>query len=122
VSPGAAVRVLVVDDFELLRDTLVRGLEDVGFEVREAGSVQEALEVPPDGYDFLVTDQRLGDALGTDLFRVLHDRDPGIASRFILMTGDEHDISLPAGVPVLIKPFRLDALVAAVRLLRTPTG
>jgi DNA-binding response OmpR family regulator len=118
VTPPAAVRVLVVEDFDLLRDTLVRGLEQAGFGACGAGSTQEALAVPPDAYDVLVTDQRLGDTLGTDLFQVLHDRDPGIASRFILMTGDEHDMKLPAGVPVLLKPFRIDALVTAVRLLR----
>jgi hypothetical protein len=71
-----------------------------------------------------VTDQRLGDGLGTDLFRVLLERDPGIGARFILMTGDERDMRLPAEVPVLLKPFRIDALVAAVRLLpgRPATG
>jgi DNA-binding response OmpR family regulator len=117
VSAAPAVRVLVVEDFEQLRDTLMRGLEQAGFAVDGAGSMREALAVPPQGYDVVVTDNRLGDALGTDLFRDLHDRDPGIAARFILMTGDEHDMDLPAEVPVLLKPFRIDALVAAVRLL-----
>jgi DNA-binding response OmpR family regulator len=118
VSTGPAVRVLVVEDYEQLRDTLVRGLEYGGFAVAGAGSMREALEVPPEAYDLVVSDQRLGDALGTELFRVLQDQDPGTASRFLLMTGDEHDMDLPVGVPVLLKPFRIDELVAAVRLLR----
>jgi DNA-binding response OmpR family regulator len=124
VSPTPEVRVLVVEDFEQLRDTLVRGLELAGFAARGADSVREALDLPPAGYDVLLTDQRLGDGLGTDLFRVLHERDPGIGSRFILMTGDERDMGLPAEVPVLLKPFRIEALVAAVRLLpgRPATG
>jgi DNA-binding response OmpR family regulator len=109
--------VLVVDDFEQLRDTLMRGLAQAGFAVAGAGSVAEALDLPPESYDVVVSDQRLGDAFGTDLFRVLHDRDPGIASRFILMTGDERDLALPAEVQVLLKPFRIGALVDAVRLL-----
>ncbi len=117
MSPPRAIRVLVVEDFEQLRDTLMRGLAHAGFGVTGAGSAREALDLPTDDYDVLVTDHRLGDALGTDLFRVLHDQDPGIASRFILMTGDEHDMNLPAEVPVLLKPFRIDVLVAAVRLL-----
>jgi DNA-binding response OmpR family regulator len=117
VTLPAAVRVLVVEDFDQLRDTLMRGLEQAGFAVDGAGSIRAALAVPPAGYDVVVTDNRLGDALGTDLFRDLHGRDPGIASRFIMMTGDGHDLDLPAEVPVLRKPFRIEALVAAVRLL-----
>jgi DNA-binding NtrC family response regulator len=117
VTAPPAVRVLVVDDFEQLRDTLMRGLTQTGFAVVGAASVAEALQLPPESYDVVVSDQRLGDAFGTDLFRVLHDRDPAVASRFILMTGDERDMELPAEVPVLLKPFRIGALVDAVRHL-----
>jgi two-component system C4-dicarboxylate transport response regulator DctD len=117
VTPAPAVRVLVVDDFELLRDTLVRGLQGAGFEVLGAGSMPAALAVPAEDYDVVVSDQGLGDALGTELFRSLHDRDPDRASRFVLITGDVQDLDLPAGIPVLTKPFRIGALVEAVRLV-----
>lgn len=119
-AAAAAVRVLLVEDFEQLRETLLRGLRPAGFAVDGAGSVAEALDLHPEAYDVVVADQRLGDALGTDLFRILHDRDPGVASRFILMTADERDLGLPATVPVLLKPFRIAELVETVR--RLPGG
>jgi DNA-binding NtrC family response regulator len=115
VTAPDAVRVLVVDDFEQLRDTVMRGLAQAGLAVAGAGSVAEALEVPAESYDVMVSDQRLGDGLGTDLFRVLQDRSPAIGSRFILMTGDERAMELPAEVLVLLKPFRIHTLVDAVR-------
>lgn len=113
-SGAAAARVLVVEDFTQLRDSLVEGLTRAGFAADGAGSVREALDRRPETYDALVVDHRLGDALGTDLFRVLADRDETFGSRFILMTADEHDLGLPTEVPVLLKPFRIAALVAAV--------
>ena len=113
----APVRVLVVEDFDQLRDMLVRGLEQAGFVAAGAGSVREALEVRPEAYDIVVADQRLGDGLGADLFRALYDGDPGLAARFVLMTADEHDLRLPAEVPVLVKPFRIAILVDAIHRL-----
>lgn len=112
---AATARVLVVEDFAQLREVLVEGLERAGFAVDGAGSVREALSLHPEAYDILVVDHRLGDGLGTDLFRIVADRDGTLASRFILMTADEHDIELPAGVPVLLKPFRIATLVDTVR-------
>jgi DNA-binding response OmpR family regulator len=114
VTAPDAVRVLVVDDFEQLRETVMRGLAQAGLAVVGAGSVAEALELPPESYDVMVSDQRLGDGLGTDLIRVLQERNPAGASRFILMTGDERAMDLPAEVLVLLKPFRIHALVDAV--------
>lgn len=121
-----SARVLVVEDFTQLREMLVEGLTRAGFAADGAGSVREALDLRPETYDALVVDHRLGDALGTDLFRILSGRDETVASRFILMTADEHALDLPTEVPVLLKPFRIAELVDAVRRVHggraTPQG
>jgi DNA-binding response OmpR family regulator len=122
-APAApTARVLVVEDFEQLRDMLIDGLAHAGFAVDGAGSVPEALDLRPESYDVLVVDRRLGQALGTDLFHTLVARDAGVASRFILMTAGGSAIDLPTEVPVLLKPFRIAALVDAIRRLHPGPG
>jgi DNA-binding response OmpR family regulator len=116
-SAGQPVRVLVVEDFAQLREMLADGLLRAGFAVESAGSVQHALALLPETFDALVVDQRLDDELGTDMFHTLYDQDAAIASRFILMTADERALDLPAGVPILLKPFRITVLVDALRQL-----
>jgi DNA-binding response OmpR family regulator len=113
-APPSA-RVLVVEDFPQLRALLMDGLARAGFAVDGAGSVREPLDLTLEAYDALVVDRRLGDALGTDLFRILAARDETVASRFILMTAEGHALDLPAEVPVLLEPFRISALVDVVR-------
>lgn len=120
-APGPA-RVLVVEDFAELRELLVDGLTRAGFAVDGAGSVQQALGLNPESYDALVVDQRLGSELGTEMFRTLCKRDGGVASRFILMTADDHAVELPTGVPILLKPFRIAVLVDAVRRMLIRPG
>lgn len=123
-GPFAAppARVLVVEDFALLREMLTDGLTRAGFAVGTAGSVQEALDLQPEAYDVLLVDHRLGDALGTDLFRILSDGDDTVGSRFILMTAEARDLDLPMEVPVLLKPFRIDVLIDAVRRIHRGPG
>jgi DNA-binding response OmpR family regulator len=116
-TAGQPVRVLVVEDFAQLREMLTDGLLRAGFAVESAGSVQHALALQPERFDALVVDQRLDGALGTDMFHTLYDQDAAIASRFILMTADERAVDLPAGVPILLKPFRITVLVDALRQL-----
>ncbi len=123
MSPAdAPARVLVVEDFVQLREMLVEGLARAGFAVDGAGSVPDALDLQPEDYDVLVVDRRLGRELGTDLYRTLSDRDPTVASRFILMTAGGYAVDLPDHVPVLLKPFRIDVLVETVRRLHTAAG
>jgi two-component system, OmpR family, response regulator len=116
-------RALIVEDYAELRELLVAGLRRAGYQVEGAGSLAQALEMAPEGYDVLITDMSLGDAFGTELLDVVHTRDPDRTCRCLLMTGGGLGPELPAGVPVLVKPFRIEALVAAVRrLLDEDTG
>jgi DNA-binding NtrC family response regulator len=116
MSTGRApARALVVEDFDQLRDLLLAGLRGAGYHADGAASVAEAVELRPESYDVLVTDMRLGAEDGATLLGMVSARDPTITARCVLMTGGGFDSRLPPNVPVLVKPFRIDDLVAAVR-------
>ncbi len=114
-APPATHRALVVEDFDELRDLLLAGLRAAGYQADGAGSVAEAVRMRPESYDVLVTDMRLGDADGAALLGIVGANDPTINSRCVLMTGGGFEMWVPPDVPVLVKPFPIDALVAAVR-------
>jgi DNA-binding NtrC family response regulator len=116
MSGARVTRVLVVEDFDQLRELLVAGLRDAGHEVDGAASVAEAIRMRPESYHVLVTDMRLGDDDGRALLERVTAADPTMTSRCVLMTGGGFEApSLPAEIPVLVKPFPIDALVDAVR-------
>ena len=121
LADSTASRVLVVEDFSDLRDLLVRALKGAGIQADGAGSRAQAMDADPEGYQALVIDLRLGSDLGTDLLQEICARDPTAISRCVMMTGGGFSDDLPPGIPVLEKPFRMTALVDAVREL-LPSG
>jgi DNA-binding NtrC family response regulator len=121
-QPASKRRALLVEDFEELRTLLVVGLRRAGFHVDSAASLAEAAGMSPERYDVLITDLSLGDAFGTELLDLVRARDPAGSCRFLLMTGGGLGPQPPPGVPVLVKPFRIDVLVDAVRRLLAEDG
>ena len=77
---------LVLDDDAPLRVRLGRALEQRGFDVRQAGSVAEAVEMvrfaPP---AYAVLDLRLDDGNGLEVVSAIHDRRPD--ARCVMLTG-----------------------------------
>ena len=63
----ANMRVLVVDDQSEIRDSLAEILTDEGYEVRNAGHVEEAVAIAGEGIDLALVDIKLGDESGMDL-------------------------------------------------------
>ncbi len=124
-APGcagaASPRALVVDDNDMVRELARRVLTGAGFVVDAVATVAEALQLTPAGYHALVIDVRLGAERGTDLVETLRARDPLLPNRCLLLTGGLGD-PMPDDVAVLIKPFSMDDLVAAVRSLRSPAA
>lgn len=60
-------RILVIDDERVIRDALQRVLEHHGYRVRTAASVDEARELAPDNFDFIIADLKLPGASGIDI-------------------------------------------------------
>ncbi|HMI84758.1 MAG TPA: response regulator [Polyangiaceae bacterium] len=79
--------VLLVDDDESNRLTMSALLEVEGFDVREATTFAEActlLSATP-SFTIVLTDQHLGDGLGSDLAPMIRARLPG--AKIVLMSG-----------------------------------
>lgn len=105
--------VLVVEDEWLLRMELVDELAAVGWQIREAGTGEEALLVLEKhaGIDFLVTDIRLGgkvDGWGVaERFRELHPDGPVI---YVSANPDLTHRRVPGSV-FLGKPVEIQAVL-----------
>lgn len=113
-------RILLVDDELLIRMSTAEMLIDLGYDVVEAGSAEDALRCVNDGEDFdiLVTDHLMPGKSGVELANELRAIKPQLP---VLIVSGYADIEgVDASIPRLVKPFRmselaskLDALVAA---------
>lgn len=114
----AELRVLVVDDDSSMRELLTTAFRLQGAEVVAVGSGREALlETGP--FDAALVDYHLPDTRGDELVRAL--RQATIAEAFVIISGGDlpsaevlGDEAVDAWVR---KPFELEDLVAAVRLV-----
>jgi len=106
---------LVVDDDQALRLLCRVNLELEGFEVREAGSVPEALAaLDAAAPDVMLLDVHLGREGSGDVLR--QARAQGVPVAVVTGSADIDDYRDQAD-DVLAKPFRPDSLVAMARRL-----
>ncbi|MCP4872041.1 MAG: response regulator [Proteobacteria bacterium] len=111
-------RILVVDDEELLRWSICTCLEEAGFDVLEAGSVSEGVEVAIGPLDAAVVDYRLPDATGIELVAALRRTYPDL--HVVMMTAYRTAglaaLAERAGIDlVLDKPFVVKGLLRRIR-------
>ena len=121
-----SLRILVVDDEESIRRSLVRFLERRGHSVEVAASGLQALTRIDDAadeggstFDIVLTDLRMPELGGDQLFRLLRARGRGLERRLVFVTGDSatssaHEFLVSTGQPVLMKPFALEELAHVV--------
>ena len=123
------MRVLVVEDFELLRDSLSQGLREAGYAVDTAADGEEALWFARSGeFDCIILDLMLPKLNGLKVLRRLREKD-SVTPVLILTArdapGDRVD-GLDAGADdYLVKPFERQELLARLRALlrrRPPRG
>jgi two-component system NtrC family sensor kinase len=118
---GGGRRALVVEDEPAVRDFVATLLEETGWRVDTAAGGRPALvlvrETP---YALIVSDMRMPDGSGAELYRAAVAHDAALAERFVFITGDTANPAawqfltrLP--VPVLEKPFTTGAFLDAVR-------
>ncbi|MDO3445559.1 response regulator [Agrobacterium sp. V1] len=113
VPPLAQVRILVVEDEPLILMSTVDMLIELGHEVFEAGSAEEALAVlEAEKIDVLLTDVGLPGMSGTDLARQARERWP--AMHIVFASGDDgaRSTSGISDALQLPKPFTIDGLEA----------
>ena len=119
-----AHRVLLVEDDERIRTSMRLSLEDEGYEVEEAGTGEEALELQTralvsNPFDLLVVDIMLP---GMDGFECCRELRKTSAVPIIMVTArtDTHDVvaGLEAGADDYVtKPFEPKELAARIRAL-----
>ena len=111
-------KILVLEDDDLLRDVLVKSLEDEDYEVvPTSGSLQALAEVEKDTFNLIISDVRMQGMDGIDCLARIREIHPQMRS--IVITGyASEDAPLRAlGVEAdeyLYKPVDLDVLCTAV--------
>jgi signal transduction histidine kinase/CheY-like chemotaxis protein len=111
-GPPASGRVLFVEDDALVRETVVRGLEESGFEVLTAASGDQALAMIEAGLEIEVVFSDIvmpGKLSGIDLAAILRERRPNLP--VVLATGYTDQRATVPGVQVLAKPYQIGQLV-----------
>jgi two-component system, response regulator PdtaR len=113
-------KVLVVDDEELVLETLVDALEEAGFDVATAGNAMDAHTLLEDSgsIDLVVTDVRMpGQVDGLVFGQVVRETRPDLP--IIVMSGvsEPDDRDVPAGATFIAKPFKPALLIEEAKLL-----
>jgi PAS domain S-box-containing protein len=113
-------RALLVDDHDLVRMTTSEMLRELGYDVVEAGSAEEAIRLVAKGLrvDLVVSDHLMTGITGADLARLLRSRWP--QTPFLLMSGAQGAEGIAADLPCLAKPFRKADLQAAIAAATGP--
>ncbi len=114
----SAKRVLLVDDDEMLRNSLAEQLRAEGYEPVEAANVTHGRAQAREGlYEFMVLDVSLPDGDGRKLCREL--RDAGTTCPILMLTASDTDEDTIEGLEsgandYITKPFRYGVLIARV--------
>jgi len=116
--------VLLVDDEEVVRASTADMLEELGYEVRQAESGEEAMRRVAEGLapDLLVTDHLMPGMTGVDLARALRETNPDLS--VLIVSGYAEAEGIAPNLPRLTKPFRsaeLEASLAAITASRSRT-
>jgi DNA-binding response OmpR family regulator len=120
-------RILLIEDYDSVRTVLREALELAGHTVIEARNGAEGLALfPQAGADLVITDIVMPDKDGLDVVTALREQVPPV--NIIAISGardsaeDYLDLAHRMGaMKVLLKPFSIAALIAAVDELLTGT-
>ena len=113
-GPARAGTVLLVDDEDLVRNSIGYMLAELGYEVVEAASAEDALRRIGDGlsFDLLVTDHLMPDMTGTELVQKLRADRADLPA--LVISGYAEADGIAPDLPRLVKPFRQADLAGAI--------
>jgi CheY-like chemotaxis protein len=115
------MRVLLVDDEELVRMSTAAMLADLGYEVVEAGSGEDALELLEEiTPDLLLTDHLMPGLSGVELAKAARERIPSLPT--LIISGYAELEGLAPELPRLTKPFRNSELAECLASLTRKRG
>ena len=113
------MKILVVDDEQLVRWFLDRALKKSGHEVITASNIAEAYEKLVAGdIDLLFLDLRMPEGNGTELIKKVHNASgkPKIIVCSAFITADLEEDFKRGGICILRKPFKIDELNNALKM------
>jgi PAS domain S-box-containing protein len=116
-SLSASGTVLLVDDEPLVRASTAEMLADMGFDVIELASAEEAALRLSRGVkvDLVVTDHLMPGMTGTDLARIVRESRPDLP--VLIISGYAEAEGVAPDLPRLTKPFRHAELAAMIESL-----
>jgi len=113
-----AVRILVVEDDAIFRDTVREILKDLGYKVRGARSLSKATKrLTRHHFDLVLSDLEIGDGTGFEVVQIARQTRPD--APIILMSANASDETTQAAMEsgaarFLPKPFNLKELMASI--------
>ncbi len=116
--------VLLIDDDEDILKVVGKALSSFNWDVETAASARDAaMLLTRTDYDVIISDIRMPNFDGTQLFEFLDRHLPEYKAKVIFLTGDTGTASTMeflqhTGAPYLSKPVDLNALVELVRKVR----
>ena len=113
-------KILVIDDEQNLCEILAYNLRNDGYEVTEANSAEEALELPLAAFDLMLLDVMMGGMSGFDLARRLKTEEKTAHIPIIFLTAKDTEQDMLHGFGLgaddyIAKPFRIMEVLARVK-------
>lgn len=118
-SDGKQIKIIVVDDEEIVLSLCHDALEDAGYHIELANGSLEALgKIEKEYFDFILTDIRMPDMDGIELVKKARDLNPSLG--IIFMTGyanlnSAKDAIKEGAYDYVMKPFELNEIRQAVK-------
>ena len=120
-APTGDLKVLVVDDEDLVRQMIARLLRRNGIACEQTASLEEAVpRIDSEHFDILITDQNMPGDSGAELLTFVNMKSPETAT--IMISGEQDPILSDlthqlGGVAFLSKPFNEEDLMSVIRIL-----
>jgi nitrogen-specific signal transduction histidine kinase len=118
-QPVRPLRILLVDDHEAVRAVTAGMLAELGHQVhavRDGHQIVRQLQAGDTEWDLLITDYAMPTISGSELLRQVRRHAPALKGLLITGYADPDSIgNRPPDVQVLVKPFSLEQLGAAIR-------
>lgn len=113
-------KILVIDDEQNLCEILAYNLRNDGYEVTEANSAEEALELPLAAFDLMLLDVMMGGMSGFDLAHRLKTEEKTAHIPIIFLTAKDTEQDMLHGFGLgaddyIAKPFRIMEVLARVK-------
>ena len=107
-------QILIIEDEEVIRRAVKRLLERNGYQVDEAGSVEEAKQQPLTNYDLIISDVRLPGAPGTEVIDLAAPTPVLIMTSYASIRSAVDAMKLGA-IDYIAKPFDHDELLMVAK-------